>query len=236
MDKISVIIPSFNRFKYLLNTIKSIKEQTYKNIEIIVINDKSSQKEYYEYDWDLNNIKIIHLKERSKKKFGYPCVGYVRNQGIKNASGKYIAFCDDDDSWFPHKIELQLKYIQKSGCKMSCTEGLFGNGIYDKNKNYKKFNTEHYYDIIKNKYKNTKFLKNGFPEIWNLDFLKIHNCIINSSVLVDKIILLKSGPIPFIRRGQDYQCWLNVLKHTDCIFVQDSCVYYDSGHGDGGNH
>ena len=60
MDKISVIIPSFNRFKYLLNTIKSIKEQTYKNIEIIVINDKSSQKEYYEYDWDLNNIKIIH--------------------------------------------------------------------------------------------------------------------------------------------------------------------------------
>jgi teichuronic acid biosynthesis glycosyltransferase TuaG len=189
MDKISVIIPSFNRFKYLLNTIKSIKEQTYKNIEIIVINDKSSQKEYYEYDWHLNNIKIIHLKERSKEIFGYPCVGYVRNQGIKSSSGKYIAFCDDDDIWFPNKIELQLKYMQKSGCKMSCTEGLFENGIYDKNKNYKKFNTEHYYEKIKDIYKNTKFFKNGFPQIWELDFLKIHNCIINSSVIVDKIIL-----------------------------------------------
>ena len=236
MHKISVIIPTFNRFNYLLNTIKSIKEQTYKNIEIIVINDKSSQKDYYDYDWNLHNIKIIHLKERSKEKFGYPCVGYVRNQGIKSSSGKYIAFCDDDDIWFPYKIELQLKYMQKSGCKMSCTEGLFGNGIYDKNKNYKKFNTEHYYEKIKDKYKNTKFFKNGFSEIWELDFLKIHNCIINSSVLVDKIILLKSGPIPFIRRGQDYQCWINVLKHTDCVYVPDVCIYYDHGHADGSNH
>ena len=47
--KVSVIIPTFNRFKYLLNTIKSIKKQTYKNIEIIVVNDRSTQKEYYDY-------------------------------------------------------------------------------------------------------------------------------------------------------------------------------------------
>lgn len=46
MDKVSVIIPTYNRFKYLLNTIKSIKEQTYLNIEIIVVNDKSTEKEY----------------------------------------------------------------------------------------------------------------------------------------------------------------------------------------------
>jgi glycosyltransferase involved in cell wall biosynthesis len=46
MDKISIIIPTYNRFNYLLNTIKSIKKQTYSNIEIIVVNDKSTQKEY----------------------------------------------------------------------------------------------------------------------------------------------------------------------------------------------
>lgn len=51
MDKVSVVIPSFNRFLYLLNTIESIKKQTYNNIEIIVVNDCSTQKEYYEYDW-----------------------------------------------------------------------------------------------------------------------------------------------------------------------------------------
>ena len=68
MDKVSVIIPTFNRFRYLLNTIKSVKEQTYKNIEIIVINDKSTQKEYYDYDWEKKGIIIIHLQENSKKK------------------------------------------------------------------------------------------------------------------------------------------------------------------------
>jgi glycosyltransferase involved in cell wall biosynthesis len=60
MDKVRVIIPTYNRFKYLLNTLKSVKEQTYSNIEIIVVNDRSSQNEYYEYDWQENNIKIVH--------------------------------------------------------------------------------------------------------------------------------------------------------------------------------
>ena len=44
MEKVSVIIPTFNRFKYLMNTIESVKKQTYNNLEIIVVNDKSTQK------------------------------------------------------------------------------------------------------------------------------------------------------------------------------------------------
>ena len=124
MDKVSVIIPTYNRFKYLLNTIKSVKEQTYPNIEIIVVNDKSIQKEYYDYDWNSNNIKIIHLEKNSKDRFGYACAGYVRNKGIELSFGKYIAFCDDDDIWFPNKIELQLKAMRETGCKMSSTDGL----------------------------------------------------------------------------------------------------------------
>ena len=51
MNKVSVIIPTYNRFKNLLNAIKSVKNQTYKNIEIIVINDCSTQKEYSEIDF-----------------------------------------------------------------------------------------------------------------------------------------------------------------------------------------
>jgi teichuronic acid biosynthesis glycosyltransferase TuaG len=67
MSKVSVVIPTFNRFKYLLNTIKSIKKQTHTNIEIIVVNDCSSEKEYYEYNWKDENINIIHLKKIQKK-------------------------------------------------------------------------------------------------------------------------------------------------------------------------
>ena len=145
MDKVSVIIPTYNRFKYLLNTIESVKKQTYTNLEIIVINDKSTQKEYYEYDWNSNNIKIIHLEKNSKDIFGYACAGFNRNKGIELSSGKYIAFCDDDDIWFPNKIEFQLKAMQETGCKMSSTDGLIGNGIFNLTKSYKKYNAEHHY-------------------------------------------------------------------------------------------
>lgn len=66
---VSVIIPTFNRFKFLLNKINSIKEQTYKNLQIIVVNDCSTENEYDEYDWIENNINIIHLKENTKDIF-----------------------------------------------------------------------------------------------------------------------------------------------------------------------
>lgn len=239
MEKVSVIIPTFNRFKYLLKAIESVKKQTYNNLEIIVINDKSTQKEYYNYDWYSNNISIIHLDNNSKQKFGYACAGYVRNKGIEISTGKYIAFCDDDDIWFPKKIELQINAMKKSGCKMSSTDGLLGNGIYDVNKNYKKYNAEHHYITIQNKYKrkNSNLLENGFPKIWSLDFLKIHNCVICSSVLMEKDILDKINNFKnMIPPGEDYDCWLRALEHTDCVYVQDICFYYDDSHGDGQNY
>lgn len=239
MDKVSVIIPTYNRFKYLLNTIKSIKEQTYSNIEIIVVNDRSIQNEYYDYDWENNNIKIIHLEKNSKDIFGYACAGFVRNKGIELSSGKYIAFCDDDDIWFPLKIELQIKAIQETGCKMSSTEGLIGVGIYNSKKLYKKYNSEAYYKTLQNIYrrKGTNLLDNGFPIIWNLKFLKIHNCVICSSVVIEKTILDKINNMKYLKNGrEDYDCWLRALEYTDSVYVKDICFYYDAGHGDGQNY
>ena len=150
MEKVSVVIPTYNRFKYLLNTIASVKEQTFKNVEIIVVNDKSTQEEYYTYDWKKEGIVIVHLEKNSKDKFGFACPGgYQRNFGIQKATGTYIAFCDDDDIWLPNKLTLQIDAMQKTGCKISSTDGLVGVGIYDKNKIYQKYNAQYYY-------KNTK--------------------------------------------------------------------------------
>ena len=239
MEFVSVIIPSFNRFNFLLNAIKSIKSQSYSNIEIIVINDCSSEKEYYEYNWKDNGINIIHLQKNTRELFGFACVGYVRNIGIQNSSGKYIAFCDDDDSWLPSKIELQLNAMKRTGCKMSSTDGLFGFGMYDNTKSYQKFNEEAHIDILKNIYRHTNFLDNGFPEIWNKDFITIHNCIICSSVLMEKELLTKINNMKCISMSciipEDYDCWLRALEHTDSVYVKESCVYYDGGHGYGQN-
>lgn len=239
MDKVSVIIPTYNRFKYLLNTIKSVKEQTYTNIEIIVVNDKSTQVEYYDYDWSSCNVKIIHLEKNSREKFGYGCAGFVRNEGIKLSSGKYIAFCDDDDIWFPNKIEIQLKAMRETGCKMSSSDGLIGNGIFNPTKSYKKYNAEYYYKTLQNIYnrKGSNLLDNGFPKIWDLNFLKIHNCVICSSVVIEKTILDKINNMKCVKNGdEDYDCWLRALEYTNIIYVKDICFYYDSGHGDGQNY
>tara|TARA_B110000977_G_C10957969_1_gene447392 strand:+ start:80 stop:871 length:792 start_codon:yes stop_codon:yes gene_type:complete len=263
MEQVSVIIPSFNRFKYLINTILSVKQQTYKKIEIIVVNDCSTQKEYYNYNWRENGITIIHLKENSKIKFGYACGGYVRNKGIEISKGKYIAFCDDDDIWFPEKIKRQLKAMKETKCKMSSTEGLIGEAMYDENIKYKMYNSEHYFQTLYNIYENhslslskinrilkklpiikkmvniksSNILKNGFPEIWTLEFIKIHNCIITSSVMIEKSILNKIGNFKNIRNAQeDYDCWLRALEHTNCVYIKDICFYYDNKHGDGQNY
>jgi glycosyltransferase involved in cell wall biosynthesis len=230
-EKVSVIIPSYNRFKYLLNAIESVKNQTYKNIEIIVINDCSTQKEYYEYDF--TGITIIHLDRNTKEVLGFGCAAYVRNIGIKVSTGEYIAFLDDDDIWFPYKIDHQLYCMKNSGCKMSCTDGFIGNGVFQKSIPYPKYNGEFYFNDIKSKYANSQYFQKDFPNIWTLDFLKIHNCCITSSVIVEKSILNQIGSMKHVNKSEDYEYWLRILQHTNCVYVKYVCFYYDINHGEG---
>jgi hypothetical protein len=129
--------------------------------------------------------------------------------------------------------------MKESGCKISSTDGLIGEGVYDNNKMYKKYNSEYFYDQLQNIYKHHKsnLLENGFPNIWNLEFLKIHNCVICSSVLVEKEILDKIYNFRNVKNGkEDYDCWLRALEHTNLVYLKNICFYYDIGHGDGQNY
>ena len=233
--KVSVIIPSYNRFNYLLNAINSVKNQSYKNLEIIVINDGSEQKEYYDYNFD-DNIKIVHLKENQKKIHGFG-PGSIRNFGVSEASGDYLAFLDDDDIWLKNKIELQIKQMQDNKVKMSSTEGFFGFGTYNKNNKYPLYNKEHYFKDLKYIYRKTKYITKGkLPNIWNYDFINIHNCFITSSVIVDKEIFDTMGGFRNLPLWADYDCWLGLLRFTDSIYLDEPLFYYDAGHGDGRNY
>jgi glycosyltransferase involved in cell wall biosynthesis len=236
MDLVTIVIPTYNRFNYVLDTIESVNKQTYTNIEIIVVNDKSTQQEYYTYNWKNHNIKIIHLEKNSRDLFGYACAGYVRNKGVEVALGKYIAFCDDDDIWYPEKLEKQIAAMKQFYCKISCTEAHIGNGRYIETNNYKLYLKEFYYDCIKNKFKkaNSNLLNNGFPVIWDANIINIINTIICSSVVVEKELLNKIGNMPLLRNSEeDIGCWRHILQYTGCYFVPEACLYYDNGHGDG---
>ncbi len=230
---VSVVIPSLNRFDYLLNAVESVQNQSYKNYEILIINDNSDDERYYNYEFP-SNVKLIHFNEKKETLSG---PGSIRNFGIENAKGKFIAFLDDDDIWMKNKLELQLKVMEENNFRFSSTEGYFGEGIYNPEYKYPLYNKEKFYKRIKSKYKGTNYFKKGYPEIWDFEFLKIHNCVITSSVVVEKKLITTLGGFRPIPDGvEDYDCWLGLLRHTNLIYVDIPLFYYDSNHGEGRNY
>ena len=106
-ELISVIIPTYNRGNTVVRSINSVLNQTYKNLELIIVDDGSTDntKEL------INNIKDFRLKYYRFKKNKGACA--ARNYGISVAKGDYIAFQDSDDVWLPNKLDTQLLNIKK---------------------------------------------------------------------------------------------------------------------------
>ncbi len=235
LPKVSVIIPSYNRFNYLLNALESVHSQTYKNIEIIIVNDGSEEEEYYQYKFN-QNVKIIHLKENQKQIHGFG-PGGIRNFGTNEATGHYLAFLDDDDIWFPSKLEIQINEMVKEGLGLSSTEGYYGEGVYNPKKSYKLYNKEVYIKDIQYLYKNTDYLINGYlPRIWDYEFTRIHNCFITSSVVVEKEIYNKLGGFRNLPLWADYDCWLGLQQLSKSIYIDEPLFYYDGAHASGRNY
>lgn len=112
---VSVIVPVYNSEKYIDDTIKSILNQTYENIEIIIIDDGSSDRSAEVIKW---RIDIYHGKKTIKYYYQENSgVSISRNNGMEKANGKYIAFMDSDDLWKDSKIEAQIKMIKKTSMK-----------------------------------------------------------------------------------------------------------------------
>ena len=120
--KISVIIPSFNRFSYLQNSLTSVFNQTYENFEIIIINDGSSEKEYKSYEFP-KSVKIIHIDKKDTPDWGGSRQP-LRNIGSSHASGEYLAFLDDDDIWMKNKLELQIKKMLDKWMTDDCGDNI----------------------------------------------------------------------------------------------------------------
>tara|TARA_B100000945_G_scaffold321231_2_gene334633 strand:- start:260 stop:988 length:729 start_codon:yes stop_codon:yes gene_type:complete len=232
---VSVVIPSYNRFDFLINAIKSVTNQTYPNVEIIVINDGSTQKEYYEKDFD-SSVKLINLEKNQKSIHGYG-PGNIRNFGIDNSEGKYIAFLDDDDYWFPNKLETQVAILQENKLGISSSEALIGNGIYNNEMKYKRFLQDYYYKKIKKiylpNYLTSLFRQFIFQDMWDEKFLRKHNCMITSSVIMEKSILDKINGFRNLPSNADWDCWRAAIQFSNSFFCKEPLLYYDNNHGSG---
>ena len=124
---VSVVIPTYKRSTMLTRAIRSVVNQTYKNIEILVVDDNEPGDEYSIAAKKLIqnlNIPQVRLVTQPKHING----AAARNAGIREAKGEYICFLDDDDLYMPNKIERQLEVLSKKSSEVggvSCLKIFF---------------------------------------------------------------------------------------------------------------
>lgn len=194
---VSVIIPTYNSEKYITTTLESVIAQTYRDLEVLIMNDCSWDKtaEIVErYAFRDPRIKLVNLVENKG-------VSAARNKGVEMASGEWIAYLDSDDLWKPDKIEKQLRFAEKLQEKLSTRPDLIftGSAFMDEGGNTL-----------------TSILH--VPEKVNFKELLKQNLISCSSVLIRRSLMLKY-PMPCIDDAhEDFVTWLCILK-SENIFA-----------------
>ena len=229
-ELISVIIPTFNRYDYVSRAINSVLNQTWKNLEVIVIDDCSTQAEYlglqknFEKD---GRVIVIRLNKNLREVHGTRSAqGMTRNEGIKIAKGEWIAFLDDDDFYVvADKIETQIDTLKQLGdsYKFSCTNMLTGNGI-----DIDSYNKPYFLDRI-------GVPINNQSSVITPDILSYCNYVNNSTVLVHASIVKLVG-LQELVVSEDYEYWKKCVKYTNIVYLHVPTVGYDMGHAYGKNY
>ena len=212
MDLVSIVIPVYNMGNKIKKCTRSIINQTYKNIEIILVDDGSkdnSLKQCVELSQEDERIKVIHTENRGS--------GPARNEGIKNASGKYIYFPDADDYLEPSAIEILVRTMKNAKCDLIVFGyryvGLNGELISTKKYDNNSFNS----DLVRRNYSEYfsltgRYTIQGAP--WNKFF--------SLEVIKDNNIFY-----PALRRHQDegfIARYVNVS--TNVVFIEEILYTY----------
>lgn len=138
---VDIIMPAYNCEKYIKYAIASVKAQTNKNWNLIIIDDASTDNTLNEI---YNNIKDIKQKVKVIVAENHIGVAKARNLGIENSTSKYIAFLDSDDIWKKEKLEKQINFMQKNNYYFTYTSYIYvkngkekQTGIFPTSLNYK---------------------------------------------------------------------------------------------------
>lgn len=198
--KVSVIMPNYNCGKYLEETVNSVINQTYRNWELLIVDDCST-------DNSVEVIKNLQSKDDRIKLFineKNSGAAASRNRAMREASGKWIAFLDSDDLWTPDKLEKQLSFMTEGGYKFSYTA-------------YRQIdeNSEPLNVLVTGPKKLTKrkMFKYCYPGCLTVMYdstetgvVQIPDCIANGE--------------------NDYAIWLKVVKKYDCMYLSEILAEY----------
>ncbi|UPK49059.1 glycosyltransferase family 2 protein [Bacillus sp. H8-1] len=208
--RVSVIIPTFNRPVLLNRAINSVLNQTYKNVEVIVVDDNNpgtigrleTEEVMQEYS---NNCKVRYIKHSTNKNGAA-----ARNTGIENSSGEIICFLDDDDYFLEQKVEKQLNYLKKN----TNFQGVYCGRIQ------------------KGKY--IKPIKSGdlSKEILSLSFTPTTCSLMFYKYTIEEI----KGFDESFKRHQDFEFLLKFFKKYKLGFVEEALVVIGENVGENSLH
>ena len=197
---VSVVVPTFNRKELLTETVHSILNQTYKKMEVIIV-DNYSNYDIIALIAAFNDSRISLFQNEN-----HGIIAVNRNYGIEKAKGEYIAFCDDDDLWVPEKLEKQIEIIANND--VCCT-----------NREYIDVDTK----IIPHR---TLFI----PKNLSLSNFLCSNFVTLSSVLVKKDVLKQYKGFtcqPEFKYCEDYELWGKMLATGQkFIICKEKLVLY----------
>jgi glycosyltransferase involved in cell wall biosynthesis len=199
---VSVVVPTHNRKELLSETLQSILNQTFRDFELIVVSDGSTDST----DEMVASIVDTRVRLIRQEKSGQPAM--PRNTGIKAARGKYVALCDDDDIWVQDKLAIQVDAMEHNEEAALCyTNGqVMRNGVVGQRPlNRRKIFSNHFYELLKG------------------------NVIPNSSVLIRRSVFDSVGFIntdPMFRGIEDYEFWLRIAHDFPMLYVDQPLIKY----------
>ncbi|MBD2517792.1 glycosyltransferase [Nostoc sp. FACHB-973] len=200
LPKISVIIPAYNSESTISHTINSVLNQTFTNLELIVINDGSQ---------DSTLDIVTRIQDPRIKVFSYPNAGgnVSRNRGLHLAVGEFVSFLDADDLWTPDKLESQLKALQENltaKVAYSWTDYIDANGKFVLSGKRINLNGDVYETLLV-----TNFLENG-----------------SNPLICRKALMTLGGFDESLTAAQDWDMWLRLASKFDFICVPSVQILY----------
>jgi glycosyltransferase involved in cell wall biosynthesis len=206
---ISVILPNYNCSRFLKKSISSVLNQTYKNLELIIIDDCSTDlsvkiiKDFIKID---KRIRYFKTKKNSGN------VAVPRNLGISKSKGRYVAFIDADDYWYSDKLSYQINNIKKY--LLSFTAANYQVEGSEKKSGF----FLNYFRIILQIFILNKIRNKGYH------WLYIYNPFLISSALIDKKIINKNSFEIDSNVREDLKLWLILFKDLNKKFIFHSKI------------
>lgn len=200
MKKVSVVIPAYNKADLTVRTIESVLGQTYGNIEVIVVDDGSTDDTKNKLQLFGNRIHYIYKQNGGASS--------ARNVGIKQATGEYIALIDCDDIFYPEKIAKSIEYLEKKP-----DYGFMHTGAHFINGD----------DDVISEYGISDYPTSG----WIASRLILYNFICNSTVVIRKECFKEVGYFDeniFI--PADWDMWLRLSEKYKAAYIDDKLTGY----------